>query len=180
LPPTDTPTALLRTNVPNTAAISPCCYIETWNLPHCQHRPRTSQNIIANEFILSQRVESLASSISFINSYSVLYISSKSAVTTLTGLGPERSGAGLSQNREFIATENVQTATGTQPIPYSWVMGDHSPGTRQLGCEAAHLSRSSYEVRHQWSYTSTAPTFIHGEHRDKPLVVFLSFVMINS
>jgi hypothetical protein len=100
LPPTDTPTALLRTNVPNTAAILPCCYVETWNLPHCQHRQRISQNIIANVFILSQTAETLASSISFINSFYLLYISSRSAVSTLTGLGAERSGAGLPQNQE--------------------------------------------------------------------------------
>lgn len=100
LPPTDTPTAPLRPNVPNTAAILPCCYIETQNLPHCQHRQRMSQNIIASVFILSQREESLASSISFTNSFSVLYTSSRSAVSTLTGLGAERSGAGLLQNQE--------------------------------------------------------------------------------
>jgi len=125
--------------------------------------------------------KSLASSISFINSFSVLYIFSSSAVNRLIGLGAELSGAGLSQNQEVYRYWKMsRLPLGAQPVPCSWVLGGHSPGTRQLGCETVHSSRSSSEVRHQWSYTSTAPTFILCEHRDNPLFVFLYFVVINS
>jgi hypothetical protein len=58
----------------------------------------------------------------------------------------------------------VQTGCRTHPASYPMGTGEEalSLGVKRLGCEADQSPISSADVKNAWSYTSTAPTHLHG------------------
>jgi hypothetical protein len=82
-----------------------------------------------------------------------------SEVCVATRLQSRRSGVGIPVGaRGFSILRNVHTCSGSHPVPFSEYRGSF-PGVTRLGCDA-DCSPSSAEVKNEWSYTSSAPTYV--------------------
>ena len=86
--------------------------------------------------------------------------SQDSVVNKVTRLSTGQSGA------YFSLLQNMQTYPTAHPSACSTGNRHAFYGVKWLQYESVHSPSTSNEVREEWSYTSTLPTRLPGEHRN--------------
>jgi hypothetical protein len=59
--------------------------------------------------------------------------------------------------------------------PIQWEPRSLPPGVKWRGHKARDAPQSTTEVKNEWNYTPTAPTYLHGAYRDNCTFTFSSF-----
>ena len=89
-----------------------------------------------------------------------------SAVHIASRLLAERSGDRVRVGvRDVSLLQNAQAVCEAHPASYSIDSG-FSPGLKRPRHDAKHSSPATAEIKKEWSYTSTPPTWFHGVDRD--------------
>jgi cytochrome b561 len=73
----------------------------------------------------------------------------------------------------FFLLKIIQTISGANPGSNGY--RESLPAVIRLACDAAHSYPHSKAVKNEWSYTSTAPIYLHGVGRET-----LQFFLTNS